>query len=341
LKKIPIDTPFNLFTMSVNIKNNAPALLIFISFATIYIVWGSTYFFIRVAVTGGIPPFILGALRYTSAGLLLMTWCAIKGEKIFVWRNIMHAAISGFLLLFISNGAVSWAEQTLPGAMVAIVLSCPPLWIVLLDRKNWSANFKNKWTIAGLVIGFSGVLLLFGEQAKGIFLNGAAHSNLPWMLLLVIGTLGFALGSLYFKYNLTSGSAPVNSAWQMLAAGFVFVPAGLAHDEYSNLHLQNIPFNSWMSVIYLSIFGSVAAFSAYTFLLKVRPATQVSTYAYVNPVVAVILGVAFAHESISLLQLGGLLVILVSVLLINLGKYRRVRKTEKSGSPKEAAVADC
>src|SRR3954465_6727237 len=96
------------FTMSVNIRKNAPAFLIFISFATIYIVWGSTYFFIRVAVTGGIPPFILGALRYTSAGLLLMIWCAIKGEKIFVWRNIMHAAISGFLLLFISNGAVSW-----------------------------------------------------------------------------------------------------------------------------------------------------------------------------------------------------------------------------------------
>lgn len=315
--------------MFVNIQKNAPAFLIFISFVTIYIVWGSTYFFIRVAVTGGIPPFILGALRYTSAGILLMIWCAIKGEKIFVRRNIIHAAISGFLLLFISNGAVSWAEQTLSGAIVAIVLSCPPLWIVLLDKKNWSANFKNKWTIAGLIIGFSGVILLFGEQAKGIFTNGAAHPNLPWMLLLIIGTLGFALGSLYFKYNLSSGSAPVNSAWQMLAAGFVFVPAGLLHGEYHNLLLQSIPLNSWLSVIYLSIFGSIAAFSAYTFLLKVRPATQVSTYAYVNPVVAVILGVAFAHESISLLQFCGLLVILVSVLLINWGKYRKEKEVKE------------
>jgi len=311
--------------MPVNTQKAAPALLIFIAFATIYIVWGSTYFFIRMAVQGGIPPFILGGMRYTSAGLLLMTWCVLKGEKIFVWKNIMHAATSGFLLLFIANGTVTWSEQTLPSAMVAIILSCPPIWIVLLDGKNWAINFKNKWTITGLIIGFTGVLLLFGEQVSGIFSTGGGQSQLPWMLLLIIGTLGFAAGSLYFKYNLTSGSAPVNTAWQMIAAGVVFIPASFFHREYNNFHFQNIPVNSWMALIYLVIFGSIAAFSAYVWLLKVRPAAQVSTYAYVNPVIAVILGVVFANEHISLIQLAGLFVILASVLLINLAKHRKER----------------
>jgi len=309
--------------MSLNTQKPASALLVFIAFAIIYIVWGSTYFFIRIAVQGGIPPFILGAMRYSTAGLLLMLWCILKGEKIFAWKNIMHAAVSGFLLLFIANGTVTWSEQTLPSAMVAILLACPPIWIVLLDRKNWAINFKNRWTIAGLIIGFAGVLLLFGEQVSNIFLTGGGHPQLPWMLLLIIGTLGFALGSLYFKYNLTSGSAPVNTAWQMLAGGFVFIPASFLHHEYNNLQLQNIPVKSWIALIYLIIFGSVVAFSAYVWLLKVRPAARVSTYAYVNPVIAVILGVVFANEHISLIQLAGLFVILGSVLLINFAKCRK------------------
>ena len=136
------------------------AFLIIIAFAIVYIVWGSTYFFIKMAVQGGLPPFLTGALRYTTAGLILMAWCIIKGEKIFVGRNIVHAAVCGFLLLFIANGTVTWSEQTLPSAMVAIILSCPPIWIVLLDKKNWGVNFKSKSTVIGLIVGFAGVLLM-------------------------------------------------------------------------------------------------------------------------------------------------------------------------------------
>ena len=140
------------------------------AFAIVYIVWGSTYFFIKMAVQGGLPPFLTGALRYTIAGLILMAWCIIKGEKIFVGRNILHAAVCGFLLLVIANGTVTWSEQTLPSAMVAIILSCPPIWIVLLDKKNWAVNFKSKSTIIGLDYWFlAGVLLLFGEQIENIF----------------------------------------------------------------------------------------------------------------------------------------------------------------------------
>jgi drug/metabolite transporter (DMT)-like permease len=303
-------------------QKSASSLLVIIAFATVYIVWGSTYFFIRLAEQGGMPPFFLGATRFTIAGLLMMGWCVIKGEKIFVKRDIINAAITGILLLFVATGIVIWAEQTLPSAMVAILVSSAPIWFVLLDKPNWGINLKNKATIIGLIIGFAGVIILFSEQIGKIF-AGDGSSKLPWMLLLLLGTISWAGGSLFSKHRPTSGSATVNTAWQMLSAGLVYIPVSFIHNEYAGLNLHSIQITSWLAVLYLVVFGSIAAFSAYIWLLQVRPATQVSTYAYVNPVIAVILGVVFAGENISFTQLAGLFVILGSVLLINLAKYRK------------------
>ncbi|MDN3547217.1 EamA family transporter [Mucilaginibacter aquaedulcis] len=313
--------------MTLTPQKSASPLLVIIAFAIVYLVWGSTYFFIKIAVVG-FPPLLLGALRFITAGILLLIWCTIKGEKIFVKRNMIHAAASGFFLLVIGNGAVIWAEQTLPSAMVAIMVSSPPIWFVLLDRQNWSVNFKSTSTLVGLLIGFIGVILLFSEQLQGLFGPSTGNSKLPGMLLLLVGSISWAGGSLYSKYFNTQGSAPVNTAWQMLAAGFIFLPSSFLHHEVQSLQWQNIPASSWYALFYLIIFGSIAAFSAYVWLLQVRPATQVSTYAYVNPVIAVILGVLFAAEHITLLQVGGLVIILGSVLLINLSKYRKERQAK-------------
>ena len=313
--------------MALTPQKSASPLLVIIAFAIVYLVWGSTYFFIKIAVVG-FPPLLLGALRFISAGILLLTWCLIKGEKIFVKRNMIHAAVSGFLLLVIGNGAVIWAEQTLPSAMVAIMVSSPPIWFVLLDRQNWRVNLKSTSTVVGLIIGFAGVILLFSEQLESLFGPSTGNSKLPGMLLLLAGSISWAGGSLYSKYFNTQGSAPVNTAWQMLAAGFIFLPSSFLHNEVQHLQWQNIPAHSWYALLYLIIFGSIAAFSAYVWLLQVRPATQVSTYAYVNPVIAVILGVLFANENITLLQVGGLVVILGSVLLINLSKYRKEKQAK-------------
>jgi len=313
--------------MALTPQKSASPLMVIIAFATVYIVWGSTYFFIKMAVDG-FPPMLLGALRFLTAGVLLLTWCKIKGEQIFIKRNIIHAAVTGFLLLVIGNGAVIWVEQTLPSAMVAIMVSSAPIWFVLFDKQNWRVNFKSTSTIVGLVIGFAGVVLLFSEQIRGLFDSSVGLSKLPGMLLLLIGAMSWASGSLYSKYNNTQGSASVNTAWQMLAAGFIFLPSSFFNHEVQNLQWQNIPTHSWLALLYLVIFGSIAAFSAYVWLLQVRPATQVSTYAYVNPVIAVILGVLFAHESITLLQVGGLVIILGSVLLINLSKYRKEKHSK-------------
>ncbi len=316
--------------MDTSVQKPASPLLIIVAFATIYIVWGSTYFFIQVAVKGGIPPFLLGATRFTIAGLLMAAWCIIRGENIFILKNILRASVSGILLLFISIGSAIWVERILPSGMVAIVVSCLPIWIVLLDKANWGVNFRNRSTIIGLLIGLGGIVLLFGDELGDMFKGGGGHSNLPWMLLLVVGNMAWAVGSLYSKYKPTTGSVAGNTGWQMISAGIVFTIASLIHHEFTGLAIQNIPAKSWFALWYLILLGSIAAYSAYVWLLQVRSPTQVSTTAYVNPVIAVILGVMFGGENISLIQIAGLFVILGSVLLINLSKYRKGLQEKKS-----------
>lgn len=310
---------------STSTKTVSP-LRVIIAFATVYLVWGSTYFFIRIAMQAGLPPFFLGAIRFTTAGLIMMGWCVFRKEKIFNKKDIITASITGVLLLFVATGIVIWSEQTLPSAMVAILVSSAPIWFVVLDKPHWSVNFRSTATIIGLIIGFGGVILLFSEQIGNIFKSADAQAKLPWMLLLVFGTISWSAGSLFSKSRKPTSSSTVNSAWQMLAAGLFFFPVSVLHGEYKGLHLQNIHPVGWMGLIYLIVFGSIAGFSAYVWLLQVRPATQVSTYAYVNPVIAVILGIFFAGEHISLTQISGLAVILLSVLLINLSKYRKEKK---------------
>lgn len=316
--------------MSSTSNKAASPLLVIIAFGIVYLVWGSTYFFIRFAEQGGMPPYLLGALRFTTAGLLLMGWCAIKKEKMLVWKDIADAAITGFLLLFVGIGIVLMAERTLPSGMVAILVSSAPIWFVVLDKQNWKVNFKSKATIAGLIIGFGGVILLFSEQIGNVFTGGTNAAMLFWMLMLLIGSVSWSAGSIYAKHNPPKVSAAVSTAWQMIAGGIIYIPAALIHGEFTNFDVQKIQPAGWFGVSYLVVLGSIAAYSAYVWLLQVRPATQVSTYAYVNPVIAVILGMAFAGEHISMIQIAGLLVILTSVLLINLAKYRsKVVRVEK------------
>lgn len=299
--------------------------MVVLAFATVYIVWGSTYFFIQRALEG-FPPFFLGAFRFIIAGLLMLGWSLMQGEKIFSWNVMKPAILTGLLLLFVGNGVVIWVEQFLPSAMVAIMVSSSPLWFVLLDKPKWSENLSNKSTILGLVVGFAGVILLFYEKIVDTMSSLNSGRDLFAMTLVVIGSMAWAGGSLYSKYNSVSTSATVNSTWQMLAAGIAFIPGAFFSGEFASVELSTIPANAWLATGYLIIFGSIAAFSAYVWLLKVQPATKVSTYAYVNPVVAVLLGVFFAHESITPLQISGLIVILGSVLLINLHKYRKPKQ---------------
>jgi drug/metabolite transporter (DMT)-like permease len=312
-------------------KKNVSRYMVIVAFATVYLVWGSTYFFIQKAIQE-IPPFLMGALRFITAGLLLMIWCIIKGERIWVGTTIKRAALSGLLMLFIGNGAVIWAEQSLPSSLVAVLVSAAPMWFVLLDKPKWKENFKSRETILGLIVGFIGVILLFGER---IIAPGTGSGlQLVGLIILVIGSISWATGSLYSKYKEKSSSS-VSTAWQMIVGGLAFLPASLLDNEWNGFQWQTVTMQSWLSLFYLILLGSIAAYSAYVWLLQVRPATQVSTYAYVNPVVAILLGAFIAGEKITWIQLVGLAVILTSVLLINLAKYRKEKKFSVEAKPEE------
>lgn len=333
-------------------QKQASPLMIIVAFATVYIVWGSTYFFIAKAVAH-IPPFILGAIRFIAAGVLLLAWCAIRKEKLFNPAQLKHAAITGVLLLFVGTGAVIYVETALPSSLVGVLIASQAIWLVLWDKANWKTNLTNRNTVLGLLIGLAGVVLLFLESINGIALQTGTTAFIISFVILFIGMQSWSGGSIYSKKHST-GSSAVNSSWQMLAAGVVFIPASFINKEWAGFQWQAVPAEAWLSALYLVVMGSLAGYSAYVWLLSVRPVAQVGTHVYVNPVVAVLLGVLFAGESMSWLQVIGLAVILTSVLLINLSKYRQQKvvseavgqtsaagKIAISGAGKQAVSADC
>jgi len=305
-----------------SLNKTASPVMVYLAFAIVYIVWGSTYFFIQKALAG-FPPFILGAFRFSVAGVLMLGWCKIKGEKIFNLKTIKIATVSGVLMLGLGNGIVIWVEQFIPSGLVAIMVASAAIWFVILDKPKWKENLSNKYIISGLIIGFLGVVLLFSDQIFQAVNRPQSNLQIIGMVLLILGPIAWAGGSLYSKYHPTTGSSvSVNTGWQMLMASIAFLPGGFLKSEFKLLDWGSIPLDAWLSIGYLILFGSIAAFSAYVWLLKVRPATQVSTYAYVNPVVAVLLSLTFTNELIGLTQIIGLVIILGSVLLINLPKYK-------------------
>jgi drug/metabolite transporter (DMT)-like permease len=307
-----------------NQTEQAPLAKVIAAFAIVYIVWGSTYFFIQAAEIS-FTPFLLGALRFFASGLLLLAWCGIKKEKLFYPPQLKSSFITGNLLLFAGNGAIIWAEVNLPSSFVAVLVSATPLWIVLFDRRNYHHNFSNKKVIVGVITGFAGVVLLFSEKVMEN-LHASNNDFLVISLLVVIaGNMCWAAGSLYAKYN-SVGNVMVSSAWQMIAAAITFLIIGMCNGEIPNFNWHTVQSSAWFSVLYLVIMGSLLGYSAYIWLLEVRPATQVSTNAYVNPVVAVLLGALFASEKISVIQIAALAIILMSVFIINLDKYKNMKR---------------
>jgi drug/metabolite transporter (DMT)-like permease len=307
--------------MATTTKHKEPSqLLIVAAFAALYLIWGSTYLFIMIAIKT-IPPFFLIASRFLIAGAILIAWCLFKGEKIPGLSDILKIAFGGVLMLFIGNGAVTWGEQFLPSGLAAIIVATVPLWFVLLDRRNWQFNFSNRMIIIGIVVGFAGVLLLFSGKGT-VDMFGSGMKILSFFIL-IGGTIAWAAGSLYSKYKEVRASTAMKVAIQMLSAGIAGLFAGFIDDEQKGFGIGNISGQSAFAVIYLIVMGSLVAYMSYIWLLSVRPASLVGTYAYVNPVVAVFLGALILHEAITLQQVIALAVILAGVILVNFAKEQK------------------
>lgn len=296
--------------------------MVYLAFAAVYIIWGSTYFFIREALDG-FPPFVLGGVRFFIAAAIMFGWCLATGIRVAPGRDLWKVVITGFLLLFVGNGAVIWAERSIPSSVVAIAVAVAPLSFVVFDKPNWGVNFRSPATLFGVLAGLAGVWLLFGRKLAQQWGAAEVTAETSAMLVLLVGIIAWPAGSLFAKYRPTALPNVVNSSWQMLTGAVFFLFAGMARGEWEQVRWDTVPGHAWFALGYLVVFGSIVGYSAYVWLLAVRPAAQVSTYAYVNPVVAVLLGVFLGNEALGWREVAGLLVILGGVLLINLAKYRK------------------
>jgi drug/metabolite transporter (DMT)-like permease len=288
-----------------------------LSFAAIYLIWGSTYLGIRIGIES-FPPLILAGVRHCLTGLILYP---VLRRKTGVQPTLVHwrtAAITGVLLLVVGNGGVCVAEGTVPSGVAALLVATVSLWIVLIDWLRPGGTRPPPRVVAGIALGFAGLALLVGPAHLG----GAARIDPSGSAVLVVASLAWAFGSLYSKHGSLPSSPFLGVAMQSLTGGIVLCAAGFFTGEFRALHLSAISVRSWLALAYLIVFGSGLGFTAYIYLLKNAAAARVGTYALVNPVVALFLGWLFAGESITLRTGVGAAVILAAVLLVITAQHR-------------------
>jgi drug/metabolite transporter (DMT)-like permease len=284
-------------------------------FAAVYLIWGSTYLGIRYAVES-IPPLLMMGIRHLTAGTLLYTWARARGTRAPRLREWFYPAVIGALLFLGGHGSLAWAEQRVPSGIAALLVATLPMWIVVLARLWGTERHLSRASLIGLVLGFVGVLVLFGPDV----LRHNGELNLVGAGAVLFGTFIWAVGTIYMRNVKMPESPLLSSAMQMLAGGASLVLAATLAGETRGFHLANVSAVSWLSLAYLVVFGSIIAFTAYTWLHMIAPPSRVATYAYVNPVVAVLLGWALASEPTGWFTWIAMLVILAGVGLVNAGQ---------------------
>ena len=284
---------------------------ILIAFAAVYIIWGSTYLAIRFAIET-LPPMLMVGTRFLAAGGLMYVWLRARGAKKpepIHWRS---AAIIGILMPVLGTGVVVWAEKRVPSGTAALLVAIEPLWIVVLQWWRPGGKRPNIWVIAGVLLGLAGLYLLVdpgGDKQQGnMFAEG----------MLLLAALSWAAGSLYTKRAPQAKERFLSTGMEMIVAGVILIAVGFATGEASHFSFAAPSAKSWLALLYLISFGSIIAYTAYVWLMSAADATLVSTYAFVNPVVAVFLGWAFASEPLNGRMLLAAAIIVGAVALITI-----------------------
>ena len=313
-------------------REEASGSKILAAFAAVYVIWGSTYLAIRFGVET-IPPFMMAGTRFILSGVPLYLWARARGAPRPTLKEWRSASIVAILLLFVGNGGVTWAEQRVPSGIAALFAATVPMWIVILDWAWHGAERPRPRVIFGLVLGVAGVLLLVGPDQ----LFGRTRIDLAGAVVLLVAAVSWASGSLYSRKAALPSSPLLGTAMEMLVgAGALYLMSAVT-GELRTFHLLAVSSRSWLAVVYLSIFGSIVGFSAYIWLLRVAHASRVSTYAYVNPVIAIFLGWRLANEAFTFTMLVSAAVIILAVVLIITNRVKSadapppVRKAGKFG----------
>lgn len=284
---------------------------IVLAFAAVYVLWGSTYLFIKYAVET-IPPFTLGALRFILSGAILYLVARWRGASNPTGTDLRLGIVSGVLMLGFGNGGVIWAEQTVPSGVVALIVSSVPVWVVLIDWLRPKGVRPRSTIFAGLALGLIGMVILLGPRA----IVGEGHLDEIGVGALLVGSIAWSFGTLLTRWKKTSGSPLMLAAVQMAGAAAAFSVVSLGTGELLRTTWSAVTLRSWISVGYLVIAGSVIAYTAYVYLLGVVSAAKAATYAYVNPIIAVLLGWAFANEPLGWRTMLAAAVILAGVAII-------------------------
>jgi drug/metabolite transporter (DMT)-like permease len=313
----------------MNNQEKASGLAIWTGLIAIYIVWGSTYLAILFVVET-IPPFLAAGFRFLIAGAVLYAFRRLQGDQAprrIEWRS---AAIVGLFLLVGGNGGVMWAEQRVPSGIAALMIAAVPLWMALLDSLRPAGRRPNGWVITGILAGFSGILVLIGPaQLLGI----EGDVDLLGVTVLLLAAFFWAVGSLYNRGAELPASPLLGTGMEMLMGSLGLFLLGTLTGEWSQLDLASVSTRSWLGFAYLVVFGSWVGFASYTWLLRVAPTMLVSTYAYVNPLVAIMLGSLLAGEELTTRVLLAAVFILGSVILITLKQPATMKSSAVQTTP--------
>jgi drug/metabolite transporter (DMT)-like permease len=303
-------------------RSHAPRAQRLAAFASIYVIWGSTYLAIRYAVET-IPPFVMGGVRFLISGTILYLWSRYRGAPgptRIHWRN---AIIAGGFLLLGGNGAVVWAEQFVPSGLTALLVSILPFWLVIIEWVRPPRKRPSGAVLVGLVLGFVGIIVLVGPS------DVSGHGNVAPLgaLVLILGSLSWAIGSFWSRDAQLPASGLLTTGMEMLGGGALMLIVGALSGEFAHVDVHAISKASAIGLLYLVTFGSLLGFTSYIWLLDKVPPARLGTYAYVNPLVAVMLGWAIAGERLSIRTGVAAAIVICAVALITTARSTATTRT--------------
>jgi drug/metabolite transporter (DMT)-like permease len=302
----------------MQVNTHRPQWKTLLAFAIIYFVWGSTFLAIRIGVHE-VPPFLFAAIRFLIAGLVLYSWMIARGERSPTRRQWMSAVLLALLIFVIDYGLLFWAEQRVPSGIAAVMMATIPVFIALAEILFLRTQRLTVRLASALLVGIAGVAVLMSRS----FNLGGAPIDRAGATALIIASLSWSTASVLTRRLPLPPSKVMSSGAQMLAGGILLTITAATLGEFRNFHPSTVSSAAWFSLLYLIIAGSIIGFTAYVWLIHHESPTKVGTYAYVNPVVAVLLGYLLGGELLGLRTVLGTLFILISVVVITTTRVKK------------------